>query len=667
MRAFALTLSFYSPRAYNFVRKTFNNILPHPTTLSRWYQIVDGAPGFTREALVALKLRTEEAKAKEKQLVCNLVFDEVSIRKQVEWTGKKFTGYIDIGTRIESDTLPAAKEALVFMLVCLNESWKIPVGYFLIDGLSGSEKAELLKKCLEFVNESGVIVSSITFDGAPANFTMCKHLGANFENLLALKTVFNHPVTNDKIFIFPDPCHMIKLIRNCFASQKYLKDYEGQLIDWDFLVKLVELQNIEGLQAATKIRTRHLQWVREKMKVRIATQTLSKSVADALLYLSQDLRLKEFENCAATAKFVQLFNDLFDMFNSRSRFSKYLYKRPLSQITYDQFSEYLDTLKNYIFGLSLGGSPIVTSQRKTGFIGFLICIESLKEFYQLYIIREKKMKYVLTYKLSQDHLELFFGSIRSMGGYNNNPTARQFEAAYKRLIVHNEVVAADSGNAINLDATNILYCSSTQSLTKNDDNEDLQQTSEYLQFEQAVANQVFDQDYLISDAWNLTDYTKDVASYISGFVVKTLKKCVTCTKCQQLLEGDVVLSGLQMKKTYGRMTNASSLVVGICQAGEKYFRFFDKTTGVFNKKVRNLPDLLISNTTKNIPISVYSDFGDHYLDDEPMDSHLSKLIKLILSKYFKIRIHHKTSKQLENNQEKRVRSLLNKTILFKGQ
>lgn len=52
--------------------------------------------------------------------------------------------------------------------------------------------------------------------------------------------------------------------------------------------------------------------------------------------------------------------------------------------------------------------------------------------YQTYVT---VFKYLITYRLSQDHLELFFGAIRSKSGYNNNPTARQFEAAYKRLIV----------------------------------------------------------------------------------------------------------------------------------------------------------------------------------------------------------------------------------------
>lgn len=60
------------------------------------------------------------------------------------------------------------------------------------------------------------------------------------------------------------------------------------------------------------------------------------------------------------------------------------------------------------------------------------------------------LKYLLTYKLSQDHLKLFFGAIRSRGGFNNNPTSRQFEAAYKRLLIQSEISAGNRGNAISL-------------------------------------------------------------------------------------------------------------------------------------------------------------------------------------------------------------------------
>lgn len=40
-------------------------------------------------------------------------------------------------------------------------------------------------------------------------------------------------------------------------------------------------------------------------RVKLATQTFSKSVADALLYLGCDLKDQEFQNVEATANFIQ--------------------------------------------------------------------------------------------------------------------------------------------------------------------------------------------------------------------------------------------------------------------------------------------------------------------------------------------------------------------------
>ena len=56
IRSFAMMLHFYSTKAYNYVRKKFNNKLPNPSTVRAWYRVVDGSPGFTVEALQAIKL-----------------------------------------------------------------------------------------------------------------------------------------------------------------------------------------------------------------------------------------------------------------------------------------------------------------------------------------------------------------------------------------------------------------------------------------------------------------------------------------------------------------------------------------------------------------------------------------------------------------------------------
>ena len=65
------------------------------------------------------------------------------------------------------------------------------------------------------------------------------------------------------------------------------------------------------------------------------------------------------------------------------------------------------------------------SKQKTGFIGFLAAIKSVQGTFQdLVALPSALLKCLLTYKLSQDHLELFFSAVCAAGGFNNNPTAQ---------------------------------------------------------------------------------------------------------------------------------------------------------------------------------------------------------------------------------------------------
>jgi len=55
-----------------------------------------------------------------------------------------------------------------------------------------------------------------------------------------------------------------------------------------------------------------------KMKVKLATQLLSKLVADALFFCQNNLSLKDFEDCDGTIRFIRIINDAFDILNSRN-------------------------------------------------------------------------------------------------------------------------------------------------------------------------------------------------------------------------------------------------------------------------------------------------------------------------------------------------------------
>ncbi|KAL4156139.1 hypothetical protein QTP88_000174 [Uroleucon formosanum] len=66
---------------------------------------------------------------------------------------------------------------------------------------------------------------------------------------------------------------------------------------------------------------------------------------------------------------------------------------------------------------------------------------------------------------------MLFSAIRAKGGFNNNPTVSQFEAAYKSIIVHSEIKSSSSANCMALDDTTILRVSSSNIKVKDTQSE----------------------------------------------------------------------------------------------------------------------------------------------------------------------------------------------------
>lgn len=449
LRKFALCLNFISPRAYKYVKECFNTCLPHPSTLTTWYRSVDANPGFTTESLNCIQLL---AKRKDKQLYCALSMDEMAIRRHVQWDGEKCVGLVNYGEALDGHGIAEAREALVFMVTCVNDGWKIPVGYFLIDGCNGEQKANLVKQCICLLINCGINVLSLTFDGCPANFKMAQNLGCSFEHSENIHSFFQ--VDGHDIVIVPDPAHMLKLVRNTLGQKKELINARGEKISWQFIENLHNLQENEGLHFANRLKKQHIDFNKQIMKVKLAAQTFSNSVADAIQYCDQDLNLPEFFGSYATVEFITKINNLFDILNSRN-INAYGFKKPMNEKNANQILDFLFDTEKYIRGLNLEGTNILTTNRKVGFLGLLICIQSLKKIYDDNV-STGKLKFLSFYKFSQDHLEYFFSSIRSKGGFNNNPTAFQFQSAYKKLVVHGEIKSITSGNCIPLEEIKIL-------------------------------------------------------------------------------------------------------------------------------------------------------------------------------------------------------------------
>ena len=80
------------------------------------------------------------------------------------------------------------------------------------------------------------------------------------------------------------------------------------------------------------------------------------------------------------------------------------------------------------------------TKQKCGFLGYMVAIESTKGVFADWVEPpDSPLKYLLMYKFSQDHLELYFNCMRSAGGSNNNPTAQQFIGTFKRLLLRSSI------------------------------------------------------------------------------------------------------------------------------------------------------------------------------------------------------------------------------------
>jgi len=132
--------------------------------------VVDGLPGWTKEAFNALKEKNQQG-----LVSVNLVLDEMCIKRHVEMDNKRqIFGFVDmeIDGIFDHDDPTEAKNALVFIVVALNGYWKLPIGYFLIDSLNRKERANLLETAMSLLTEINVKIHSITFDGAHVNTAM---------------------------------------------------------------------------------------------------------------------------------------------------------------------------------------------------------------------------------------------------------------------------------------------------------------------------------------------------------------------------------------------------------------------------------------------------------------------------------------------------------------
>lgn len=454
------------PRAYRYFRQKFNNNFPHPSTLRKYYanSSSNGEPGISKDSLESLR----KLVAEHGNVYCTLSHDEMSIRRNVQWSDqrKRFLGGISYGSIPNyAKHMPVAYNAIVFMVNGINVKFNLPIQFEFINSLQSHEKAGMILMALKELSAIGIKVIAITFDGLSNNFSTCTLLGANFNVDRNFKPYIMNPYTNEKVFIILDPPHMIKLIRNCIGHMKCLYLCDGRTIEWKYFESLVEVETKCDL-ATHKLTKDHILFDRNIMNVRLATQTLSESVAQSMERLVSHPKAHHlFEGCGETAAFARRTNTLFDIFNSSEKCPNNLFKSLINNDSKNVIFSFLDETVEYMKKLSLdrNGNSILESRRKTGFMGFIINAHNLKEMYSLYV-ETGILEELPTRILNQDPLENFFGRIRSCLGSNDNPTTEQFCGTYRKVIVNKELTCSSLANCH--DRLNILKISSKSQVKK---------------------------------------------------------------------------------------------------------------------------------------------------------------------------------------------------------
>ena len=202
------------------------------------------------------------------------------------------------------------------------------------------------------------------------------------------------------------------------------------------------------------------------------------------------------------------------------------------------------------------GTKLIDGPRKTFIVGFSVSTKSIIALAKQLLNRNhNKFEYVLTYRFSQDQLEMFLSKIRSHLGWNNNPNALQFKWALRALLQKNQISTPETAN-----------CSVI-------DKDKMNQEMEHI-------------DSKIVDYLNCSPILHDdVLAYIGGYVVKitTSIKCPECVVALVVEDDDKQAalpdhiysqssspkSSLIYYKSYGKLTTPSPSVIKVITVADR--------------------------------------------------------------------------------------------------
>ena len=428
----ALSLYYKSPQAYRLLAKLF--VLPCKASLCNWVRDFSVGVGFSDAIMTVMQEKV--AALSPDNRCCILLLDEMMLRRGLTYDRRfdRIIGYEDLGANCQSNAL--ASSCLCFMVRGLRDNWKQPFAFMFSSSAVKADKVQsLLLDCLSQLHAIGLNVKAVISDQG-SNFV------AAYKNMGVTVTEPFIKVNDKTVFVFYDPCHLLKSARNVLERNTV---HSGKNVaTWEHITSLYSLDARRNYRLAPRLSSQHVHLTSfSKMRVKLAAQTLSHSVAAAI---ETNCSFDSLTPLAmGTAEYAKKFDTLFDCFNSSEVYCTKVYRGSLSARSKHRnmlldIQSWLATLR--VITVSTGRD--ITTQVKC-FEGWRSNINALLLLWND-LSSNHGFRFLLTRRLNQDPLENFFGVIRQAGGFNANPTPYQFQNAYRKSCFNSLLQPSHSGN-----------------------------------------------------------------------------------------------------------------------------------------------------------------------------------------------------------------------------
>uniref|UniRef100_A0A336N440 CSON010607 protein n=1 Tax=Culicoides sonorensis TaxID=179676 RepID=A0A336N440_CULSO len=327
------TLYYRDPGYYKFFRETLEASLPSKNTILKWRPLKILQTGLIRVVMAYLQHIHQSLTEEDRKVI--LCFDEMDGRRGLFYEEKqdRIIGF----EFLTGKSNKLAKKILTLMIRGVNGKLGniIIANYATTSGISGSELPLLIPYIIRALRDIKYEVIATT----------CDQSAVNRKAFSILKATPDEPyffVDDYKVWALFDIPHLFKSARISFLERK-MTSKNGN-ISGDLVKKAFYLHKDLATNCFSKLSNVHFEYdTFEKMRVDLAVQILSESVASSLEHLKNDQN---------TIKFVRTMNVLFDIMNAKTVNDSNENKRGVSASNIErliEIYEYLGSIEVHIF------------------------------------------------------------------------------------------------------------------------------------------------------------------------------------------------------------------------------------------------------------------------------------------------------------------------------